>query len=66
MSQSKREQVSSHLRYIRLELKEMYQSMIEENLLPEPGEIRGILTQMEALLEALENKGKSKVNLKSN
>ena len=60
MSQSKREQVSSHLRYLRKELREMYQAIMEENLLPEPGEIRGLLVQMEALLQALEGQNRSK------
>ena len=51
MSQSKREQVVSHLRYIRQELREMHTGILEEGLLPEPGEIRGVMAQMEALLE---------------
>ena len=54
MSQSKREQVVSHLRYIRQELREMHQAIMEEGLLPEVGEVRGVLVQMEALLELLE------------
>ncbi len=61
MSQSKREQVVSHLRYIRQELREMHQGVLDDGLLPEPGEIRGVMAQMEALLELLEGKGKSKV-----
>ncbi len=64
MSQSKREAVSSHLRYIRQELRQMYQSMIEEDLLPEAGEIKGVLTQMEALLESLGSKSQTKTKSK--
>ncbi len=60
MSQSKREQVVSHLRYIRQELREMHQGLLEDGLLPEPGEIRGVLAQAEALYELLEGKSKSK------
>ena len=60
MSQSKREQVVSHLRYIRQELREMHQGVLDDGLLPEPGEIRGVIAQMEALLELLEGKVKSK------
>ncbi len=60
MSQSKREQVVSHLRYIRQELREMHQGILEEGLLPEGGEIRGVMAQMEALLELLEGKAKVK------
>ena len=56
MSQSKREQVVSHLRYIRQELREMHQGIMDEGLLPEAGEIRGVLAQAEALLELLEGK----------
>ena len=60
MSQSKREQVVSHLRYIRQELREMHSGLLEDGLLPEAGEIRGVMAQMEALLELLEGKQKLK------
>ena len=60
MSQSKREQVVSHLRYIRQELREMHQGVLDDGLLPEPGEIRGVVAQMEALYELLECKTKNK------
>ena len=56
MSQSKREQVVSHLRYIRQELRSMHQGVVEDGLLPEAGEIRGVMAQTEALLELLEGK----------
>ena len=62
MSQSKREQVNGHLRYIRQELREMLQSLNEDGLLPEAGEMRGVIVQMEALLELLESKAKTKQN----
>ena len=54
MSQTKREQVVSHLRYLRQELREMHLGIQEDGFFPEPGELRGILAQMEALLELLE------------
>ncbi len=60
MSQSKRDQVVSHLRYVRQELREMHLGVMEEGLLPEPGEVRGVLAQMEALLDLLESKGARK------
>lgn len=60
MSQTKREQVVSHLRYLRQELREMYQGIQEDGLFPEPGELRGVLAQMEALLELLEANPKVK------
>ncbi len=63
MSQSKREQVVSHLRYIRQELREMHQGVLDDGLVPEPGEIRGVMAQMEALLELLEGKTKTKAKI---
>ena len=60
MSQTKREQVVSHLRYLRQELREMHLGIQEDGFFPEPGELRGILAQMEALLELLEGTPKVK------
>ena len=54
MSQSKREQVICHLRYLRQELREMHLGIKDDGLFPEPGELRGIMAQMEALLELIE------------
>ena len=54
MSQSKREQIISHIRYLRQELREMQLSIKEDDLFPEPGELRGIMAQLEALLELVE------------
>jgi len=54
MSQTKREQVISHLRYLRQELREMHLGLNEDGLFPEPGELRGIMAQLEALLELVE------------
>ncbi len=62
MSQTKREQVVSHLRYLRQELREMHQGINEDGFFPEPGELRGVLAQMEALLELLEGNTKIKTN----
>ena len=59
MSQSKKEQVTSHLRHLRQEFRGMYLALVEENLIPEAGEIRGALAQMEALLELLESKSRT-------
>ena len=60
MSQTKREQVVSHIRYLRQELREMHQGIQEDGFFTEPGELRGILAQMEALLELLEGNQKIK------
>ena len=54
MSQNKKEQVISHLRYLRQELREMHLGIKEDGLFPEAGEIRGIMAQLEALLELIE------------
>ena len=58
MSQTKREQVISHLRYLRQELREMHLGIKEDELYPEPGELRGIMAQLEALLELVEGNTK--------
>ena len=54
MSQTKREHVISHLRYLREELREMHLDVNQDGLFPEPGELRGMMAQMEALLELVE------------
>jgi hypothetical protein len=58
MSQAKREQVVSHLRYLRQELREIQLGINDDGLLPEPGELRGIMAQLEALLELVETNTK--------
>ena len=63
MSSNKREQVISHLRYLRQELREMHLGIQDDGLVPEPGEIRGIMAQTEALLELVE--GNTKVQARS-
>ena len=65
MSQTKRDQVVSHLRYLRQELKEMHLGIKDDGLFPEPGEIRGIVAQMEALLELVEWNKNDKVQSNS-
>ena len=62
MSQTKKEQVVSHLRYLRQELREMHLGIQDDGLFPEPGELRGVLAQMEALLELIEGNPKVKPN----
>ena len=61
MSASKREEVSSHLRYIRLELREMYQMLIKDDLLPDVTEAKEVHAQLDALYELLSDKPKRKV-----
>tara|TARA_A100001234_G_scaffold204705_1_gene199807 strand:+ start:1426 stop:1632 length:207 start_codon:yes stop_codon:yes gene_type:complete len=61
MSATKREEVSSHLRYIRLELRDMYQMLIKDDLLPDPGEAKEVHAQLDALLNLLSDKGLKQV-----
>ena len=61
MTASKREEVSSHLRYIRLELREMHQMLIKEDLLPDLNEAKEVHAQLDALHELLSDKRQKKV-----
>ena len=61
MSASKREEVSSHLRYIRLELREMHQMLLRDDLLPDLNEAKEVHAQLDALYELLSDKRKKKV-----
>ena len=54
MSQIKRDQVISHLRYLREELRDMHLDINENDFFPEAGELKGIMAQFEALLELVE------------
>ena len=65
MSQTKREQIISHLRYVRQELREMHLVIKEDNLFPEPSELRGIMAQLEALHELVEGNSKNKSNIEA-
>ena len=60
MSATKRDEVSSHLRYIRLELREMHQMLIKDDLLPDLNDAKEVHAQLDALLDLLSDK-----NLKS-
>ena len=62
MSQTKSDQVISHLRYLRQELRIMYLGINEDDLFPEPSELRGIMAQLEALLELVERNTKIQSN----
>ena len=57
MSAIKREEVSSHLRYIRLELREMHHILIKDDLLPDLNEAKEVHAQLDALLGLLSDKG---------
>ena len=56
MSATKREEVSSHLRYIRLELREMHQMLLKDDLLPDISEAKEVHAQLNALLDLVLDK----------
>ena len=49
MSTSKRDSATQIIRYLRVELRELDLSLVEDGLLPEPGQIRALLAQIDAL-----------------
>ena len=61
MSATKREEVSSHLRHIRLELREMHQMLIKDDLLPDLNEAKEVHAQLDALLDLLSDKRAKKI-----
>ena len=61
MSATKREEVSSHLRYIRLELRELHQMLIKDDLLPDLNEAKEVHAQLDALLDLLSDKKINKI-----
>ena len=61
MSATKREEVCSHIRYIRLELREMHQMLIKEDLLPDLNEAKEVLAQLDALSDLLSEKKVTKI-----
>ena len=62
MSASKREEVSSHLRYIRVELREMHQMLIKDDLLPDLTEAKEVHAQLDALHQLLSEKNSKRIN----
>ncbi|WP_320664342.1 hypothetical protein [Prochlorococcus sp. MIT 1223] len=60
MSTSKREEVSSHLRYIRQELRDLDQMLNEDGLIPELTELKEIHNSLDALYQLLAGKIKKK------
>ena len=60
MSTSKREEVSSHLRYIRQELRDLDQMLSKDGLLPESTELKEVYNSLDALHELLTGKVKKR------
>jgi len=61
MSATKREEVSSHLRFIRTELREMYLMLVKDDLIPDLNEAKEVHAQLDALLNLLADKGPKKI-----
>ena len=53
---NKKEDVKMHLKYLRSELKRMHLAVTEELLLPEPEDVKALMSKMDLLLNAIENK----------
>ena len=58
---NKREEVCSHLRCIRLELREMHQMLIRDDLLPDLSEAKEVHAQLDALLDLLSDRKVKKI-----
>ena len=51
----KKEDVKLHLKDLRSDLKRMHLSVTEDMLLPEPEEVKALMSKMDLLLNAIEN-----------
>ena len=52
----KKENVKMHLKELRLDLKKMHLAVTEELLLPQPDEVKILMSTMDQLLKAIESK----------
>ena len=52
----KKENVKIHLKNLRKDLKKMHLAVIEELLLPQPGEVKTLMSKMDMLLKVIESK----------
>ena len=51
----KKENVKMHLKELRLDLKKMHLAVTEELLLPQPNEVKTLMSKMDQLLKAIES-----------
>ena len=58
-AKEKKEEVKASLKILRAELRKMHLGVTEELALPEPTEVKKLMTQMEELLVVIEPKSKS-------
>ena len=52
----KKENIKSHLKELRLDLKKMHLAVTEELLLPNPDEVKTLIYKMDQLLKVIESK----------
>ena len=52
---NKKEDVKMHLKELRSDLKRMHLAVTEELLLPEPEDVKSLMSKMDLLLNAIEN-----------
>ena len=52
----KKENVKKHLKDLRQKLKKMHLSVTEELLLPQPDEVKTLMSKMDQLLKVIESK----------
>ena len=59
-AKEKKEEVKASLKILRAELRKMHLGVTEDLALPEPAEVKKLMTQMEALLIVIEPKSSKK------
>ena len=59
-AKEKKLEVKAQLKQLRADLRVMHLGVTEELTLPDPGEVKRVMTQMESLLEIIEPKSKRK------
>ena len=59
-AKEKKEEVKASLRILRAELRKMHLGVTEELTLPEPTDVKKLMTQMEELLSVIEPKSAKK------
>ena len=55
-SDQKKEDVKTHLKDLRSELKKMHLAVTEELILPEPDDVKTLMSKMDILLKVIESK----------
>ncbi len=54
-NKTNKENVKMHLKELRSELKRMHLSVTEDLVLPEPEDVKNLMSKMDLLLKAIEN-----------